>query len=269
MTDHKVARTVDIDHVSGKLSKEKIKELKLLYHHYFKKCKLQEWSRVRCGRIRRALDFGSLAVTAAGVIGGTVTANILIVAIVSTAGLVINGSSKLMNLKETEEAHANAHGLYLDLVIRLKSYLRGIEFTEAELMIDMATMDRLVGKSTPITKEKYSVRYDRKYEGYNSEDDEEDSPLASRKKGKSHPLDYEPKKAKNARDVFDRIGGVLRGSARRDANSTSEGASSEDVVGELRAPQSVTGVRRTSSAPTFASVMSELIEKAEKKEPSD
>lgn len=190
MEVRKQSRSVDIDHVSETLSDSKVKELKLLYHHYFKKAKLQEWSRVKCRRIRRVLDFGSLAVTAAGVVGGAITANILIVAIVSTAGLIINGSSKLLNLKETEEAHANAHSLYLDLVIRLKSYLRGVEYSERELMIDMATMDRLVGKSTPITKEKYSLKYDEKYEGYSSENNE----LAQKKEGKISPLSCEPKK---------------------------------------------------------------------------
>ena len=64
----------------------------------------------------------------------------------------VNGLFKLMNLKETEEAHANARSLYLDLAIRLRSHPRGVEFTEGESTIGVATVDRLVGKSTPTTK---------------------------------------------------------------------------------------------------------------------
>lgn len=251
-------RDVDIDHVSERLTKGEVKELKLLYHHYFKKCKMQEWSRVGYNRTKILLDYGSILVAAAGVIGGGVTANIPVITAVAVAGLVVNRAAKALDLDRKVEQHSIAYNHYKDLVIKLKSYIRGAKFNEEDLISYMSTTDKLVGESTPITKEKYRVRYDKTYQKYNGDSTEsegENIKVESKKKAKLKPLNFEEER-NTRRSILNRVNSAVRRKARGSADFTS------DELGKLggvhrQAPRR--GVRRTSSAPTIASVMSEII----------
>ena len=55
-------------------------------------------------RKRLSLEFGSLGITAPGVVVGSIAMNVIVFAIVSSAGLIINGGAKLLDLKDKESA---------------------------------------------------------------------------------------------------------------------------------------------------------------------
>ena len=62
--------------------------------------KLYEWSY----QAVLALDFGSLGVAAAGVIVGAANMNMIVLSVVSGASLIVNGCSKLVDLKDRESS---------------------------------------------------------------------------------------------------------------------------------------------------------------------
>ena len=66
-------------------------------------------------RKRIALDFGSLAVAAAGVIVGAATMNFIVLAAISGAGLLLNGSAKALGQQDKEVAFRNAYKIYNEL----------------------------------------------------------------------------------------------------------------------------------------------------------
>ena len=49
-------------------------------------------------RKRLPLEFWSLGITAAGVVVGSITMKVIVFTIVSSAGLIINGGAKLLDL---------------------------------------------------------------------------------------------------------------------------------------------------------------------------
>ena len=53
-------------------------------------------------RKRLPLEFGSLGITAAGVVVGSIIMNVIVFAIVSSTGLIINNAAKLIDLKDKE-----------------------------------------------------------------------------------------------------------------------------------------------------------------------
>ena len=53
---------------------------------------------------RLSLEFGLLGITPPVVVVGSITMNVIVFAIVSSAGLIINGGAKLLNLKDKESA---------------------------------------------------------------------------------------------------------------------------------------------------------------------
>ena len=104
-------------------------------------------------RKRIALDFGSLAVAAAGVIVGAATMNVIVLAAISGAGLLFNGSVKTLSLQNKEVTFQNACKIYSELLVRLKSHLRGIRFERAVLVSDMDLLKEMVLLKTPPVKQ--------------------------------------------------------------------------------------------------------------------
>ena len=118
--------------------------------------KLYEWSY----QAVLALDFGSLGVAAAGVIVGAANMNMIVLSVVSGASLIVNGCSKLVDLKDRESSLQYACKIHSELLIRIKSYLRGITYSQEVLVSDMALIDEMIARNTQHVKQKYKNRYD-------------------------------------------------------------------------------------------------------------
>ena len=151
---------VDFNHIDKKLDEGDIEQLKLWNQYYHRLTKLYEWSYRSVKRKRIILDFGSLSVTAIGIVAGAVTMNVIILAVISGTGLIVNGSAKLLDLKEKESTYRNAYKIYSELLIRIRSYLRGISYTPEVLISDIALLDEMVTRDTPHIKQKHKNRHD-------------------------------------------------------------------------------------------------------------
>ena len=63
-------------------------------------------------RKRLALEFGSLGITAADVVVGSIIMNVIVFAIVSSTGLIINSGAKLIELKDKKRGLKTAFATY-------------------------------------------------------------------------------------------------------------------------------------------------------------
>lgn len=152
---------IRFDNIQNRLTDEDEKQLKVMYVYYHRLMTLYKWSYRSVKRKRVALDFGSLSLAAIGVVVGSATLNVLVLAVISGTGLILNGTAKLLDLKEKESAYLNAYKIYTDLLIRILSYLRGIPYVVEVLVSDMALLDELISRDTPYIKRKHKVRYDK------------------------------------------------------------------------------------------------------------
>ena len=53
--------------------------------------------------------------------------------------------------------------MHSEMLVRIKSYLRGITYSKEVLVSDMALTDEMIARKTPSVKQKYKNRYDRIY----------------------------------------------------------------------------------------------------------
>ena len=90
--------------------------------------------------------------------------NVILLAAISGAGLLFNGSVKTLSLQNKEVTFQNACKIYSELLVRLKSHLRGIRFERAVLVSDMDLLKEMVLLKTPTVKQKFKTRNDGRYD---------------------------------------------------------------------------------------------------------
>ena len=86
--------------------------------------------------------------------------NIIELAVVSGAVLIVNGCMKLVDMKDRESSFQDACRMHSEMLVRLKNYIRGITYSQEVLVSDTALTDEMIARKTPNVKQKYNNRCD-------------------------------------------------------------------------------------------------------------
>ena len=151
-------KIIGFNHISDKLTQEKIEQLKALYKTYHRLYKCYEMKYKKLKRLKLSLEMSSIFLTVSGVIIGSVTLNPILSSI-SGSGVLIQGYLAKSDINKRLNMTRFAYISYQKILAQLKSYLRGIEYNEIELLSDIKIIDDI------IISECYSI--DRCYEKYN------------------------------------------------------------------------------------------------------
>jgi len=101
----------NFNHISEELSESQIIKLRNLYRFYHKQFICYKWKYQKLKKNKFALEMSSIALTVSGAIIGSVTLNPIPLAILSGSGVLIQGYSTNLELKEKQRC--------VDLLIHL------------------------------------------------------------------------------------------------------------------------------------------------------
>lgn len=113
----------DWNHIDQKLSESEIKELKLII-----KFTCYKWKYKKLSRVKLSLNMVSLALVSTGTIAGSITLNPIILSVISTPSILIQGYMVKSNLDTKVNMCKFAFQNYHQVLIKLRSFLRGLEY---------------------------------------------------------------------------------------------------------------------------------------------
>ena len=97
-----------------------------------------------------------------GTITGGISLNPIILGVVNGAGIVVTKFGKMKNYKKKIETTRIAFTTYENVLVELRSTLRGDEFNENEFIDKREIMDEMITDQTPLD-DRFSKRYNKKY----------------------------------------------------------------------------------------------------------
>lgn len=159
MTDKR--KIFDWNHISDKLTKDQIMELKAYYHTYHRKC----WAfkhAVKRFKKRKFLGNSLSIVFASGVLASSIASSGISLIAISTATLLIQGwmSHKNLDLKIQNCIYASQSYQYL--LISIRDTMRVGDFNQSSIHVTMKNIDDYVTDNSPIV-DKYLLKYDTKF----------------------------------------------------------------------------------------------------------
>ena len=157
-----VQKIYNFNHISDQLNQEEVNKLKALYKTYHRLYKCYEMKYRRLKRLKLSLEMSSIFLTVSGIITGSVTLNPIILASISGSGILIQGYLTKSDINKRVNMCRFAYTSYQKILVQLKSYLRGIEYNENELLSDIKILDDIIISECP-SIEKMSEIYNKKF----------------------------------------------------------------------------------------------------------
>jgi len=147
------------NHISNKLSKDQVDELKSYYKTYHRKCWAYKKYEKKFKRLRLLGDSLSIIFATGGLSSSIATGGIALVAI-STSALLIQLWMKHKDLELKIHNCIYAHQSYQHLLDELREMLRSGNIINNDIYIKMKHIDDYVTDNAPIV-DKYYRKYDR------------------------------------------------------------------------------------------------------------
>ena len=153
---------MEFNHISTSLNEDEISKLKALYRTYHRLYKCYEMKYRKLRRLKLSLEMSSIFLTVSGIVSGSVTLNPVILATISGSGILIQGYLTKSDINKRVNMCRFAYTSYQKILAQLKSYLRGIEYNENELLSDLKILDDIIIDQCP-SIEKMSEIYSKKF----------------------------------------------------------------------------------------------------------
>ena len=150
------------NHISDKLNKDQISELKALYKNYHRLFKCYQWKYKKLKRLKLSLEMSSIGLTVTGSVVGAITLNPIVIACVAGPGIMIQGYLTKSNLINDVERCKFAYTSYKKILVQLKSFLRGLPYDGTIFLSDVKNLDDIVIDTCP-TIDKYLEKYNLKF----------------------------------------------------------------------------------------------------------
>ena len=160
MTDRRKS-IFKFNHISDKLTKDQIKELKAYYHAYHRKCWVYKQAVKRFKKWKLLGNSLSIVFASGGLASSLATGGISLIAI-STAALLIQSWMKHKNLDLKIQNCTYAYQSYQHLLNTLKNTMRSGDINPSYIHVTMKNIDDYVTDITPIV-DKYLLKYDGKF----------------------------------------------------------------------------------------------------------
>ena len=150
------------NHISVKLKPNEIDKLQTLYKSYHKLFICYQWKYMKLNKRKLALHLSSIALTVIGTITGSVTLNPIIGGSIVGAGVLIQGYLAKSDITNKTSQCRLAYTTYEKLLIRIRSYLRGLDYDMILLLSDIKSIDEMIVDQCP-SAEEFSKKYFKKY----------------------------------------------------------------------------------------------------------
>ena len=150
----------DWNHISEKLTKEQIHELKVYYHVYHKKCWAYKQA-LKCFKKYKLIGNSlSIVFASGGIASSIVTGGVSLVAI-STVALLIQGWMQHNNLDLKIQNSVFAYQSYQHLLNTIKDMLRSGDYQQS-IHLSLKQTDDIITDLCPVV-DKYFLKYDTKF----------------------------------------------------------------------------------------------------------
>ena len=159
MTDQK-KRIFNWNHISDKLTKDEVDELKSYYRVYHRKCWAYKQAVKRFKKLNLLGNSASVLFASGGIASAVVSGGIALVAI-STVAVLLQGWMKHQHLDLKIHNCTYAYQSYQHLLNTIKDMLRSGEFNPS-IYLTMNNVDDIVTDLSPIVERFYS-KYDKKF----------------------------------------------------------------------------------------------------------
>ena len=160
MTDRK-KRIFNWNHISDKLTKDQVDELKSYYKTYHKKCWAYKQAMKRFKTWKLIGDSLSVIFATGGLVSSIATSGISLVGI-STAAILIQGWMKHKNLHLKIQNCLFAYQSYQHLLIAIKNMMRSGEYQQNNLLSMMKNIDDFITDTSPVV-DKFMSKYNKKF----------------------------------------------------------------------------------------------------------
>ena len=160
MTDKKKS-VFTWNHISDKLTKEEIDELKSYYRTYHKKCWAYKQAMKRFKKQKLIGHSLSVVFASGGITASIASGGVALVA-VSSVALLIQAWMTHQNLDMKIHNCIYAYQSYTHLLIMIKDALRSGEFDKDRLYNSMNNIDDYVTDNSPVI-DKYLIKYNDKF----------------------------------------------------------------------------------------------------------
>ena len=152
----------DFNHIDESIEEETKEELKKLYKYYHKLWWCHKKAVERFKKINLAINLASVGLITAGTIAGAVTANPIILGVITGAGLLIKTTSEIKQYSNKIETFKIGLSTYEKTLVDLRSFLRGKEYSREEFISKMNLVDGDIADLYTIP-EKIKKKYERTF----------------------------------------------------------------------------------------------------------
>lgn len=149
------------NHISDKLTKDQIMELKAYYYTYYRKCWAYKQALRRFKQFKLLGNSLSIIFASGGIASSIATGGISLIAI-STAALLIQGWMKHQNLDLKIQNCTYAYQSYQHLLNSIKDMMRSGDYKQSCIYNSIKNIDDYVADNSPII-DKYLQKYDEKF----------------------------------------------------------------------------------------------------------
>ena len=151
----------DWNHISDKLTEEQIKELKMYYQTYHKKCWGYKQAMKRFKMWNLIGDSLSIVFASGGLASSLATGGTSLI-VISAVALLIQGWMKHKDLDLKIQNCLFAYQSYQHLLIAIKDMMRSGEYQQNNLLSIMKNIDDFISDTSPVV-DKYLLQYDKKF----------------------------------------------------------------------------------------------------------
>ena len=129
------------NHIVPTIDEETKEELKKLYKYYHKLWWCHKKAVERLKKINLAINLTSVRLVTAGTIAGAVTANPIILGVITGAGLLIKTTSEIKQVTNKIATFKIGLSTYEKTLVDLRSFLRGKEYSREDFIFKMNLVD--------------------------------------------------------------------------------------------------------------------------------
>ena len=153
---------MNFNHISNKLSEDRVKELKALYNNYHRLQTCYKWKYKKLKRVYLSLQMSSISLTVIGSVVGSITLNPIVIGCLTGLGVSIHGYITKSNISEKVNKCKFAYTSYEKVCIQIKCFLRGLQSDENSFLTDLKVLDDIVIDQCP-TIDEYVNRYNKQF----------------------------------------------------------------------------------------------------------
>lgn len=151
---------IDFNYISSKLSYTEKNMLKKYYSYYFK----QEYVYRKSYKLYNAVNIALNTISALLVSSSIVAVLTAPIAAVIAAGAIITtGINEGLKFKSKAETCLKVANFYKEILIDIRSYLRGDEFNTEQLIDELRIKEQLINSITCLPVNYYIKKFEKKY----------------------------------------------------------------------------------------------------------